>query len=250
MKASTIRNSLLVLSSAVVLVLLWKLLALAIGAEIILPAPEAVARDLIAAMQGAGFLAAVTGTVIRGLASFFVSCALGLIVGLLAGFSGTVYWLVQPLLTVVRSIPVMSVILLALIWFRADLVPVFVGFLMAFPIICGNVIAGIRSVDQELLEMAGIYRVPARRILFEVQLPSMVPFLSSGLSTAMGITWRVIIAAEVLSQPAAGLGTQMQMARIYLDTAHLFSLSAIILVIGFFFETLLRGIEGRFQGWR
>jgi NitT/TauT family transport system permease protein len=250
MTASSIRNSLLALASVAVLALLWKLAALAVGSEIILPSPEAVVRDLAGIMLSSGFWAAVGATLIRGLASFFISCLLGLAAGLLTGFSSTAYWLAQPLLTALRSTPVMSVILLALIWFRADLVPVFVGFLMAFPIVCGNVSTGIRNVDRQLLEMARIYRVPARRILFEVQLPSMAPFLIAGLSTAMGITWRVIVAAEVLSQPGAGLGTQMQLARDYLDTTRLFALTVVILAIGFLFESLLRVAENRLQDWR
>ncbi len=250
MTASTTRNSLLVLTSVVALALIWKLAALAVGLEIILPPPETVGRDLLVVLRSGSFWTAVEATVIRGLASFLISGLAGIAVGLLVGFSASAYWLLQPLLTVIRSTPVMSVILLALIWFRGDLMPVFVGFLMAFPIVCGNVIEGIRGVDRQLLEMARIYRIPARRLLFEVQLPSMAPFLMAGLSTAMGITWRAIIAAEVLSQPLQGLGTQMQTARLFLDTARLFTLTAAILVIGFCFESLLRVLESRFQEWR
>lgn len=250
MTVSTTRNSLLVLTSVIVLVLIWKLAAMAIGMEITLPPPEIVARDLLIIIRSSSFWTAVEATMIRGLTSFLISCLAGIAIGLLVGFSASAYWLLQPLLTVIRSAPVMSVILLALIWFRGDLVPVFVGFLMAFPIICGNVIEGVRSVDRQLLEMARIYRIPARRLLFEVQLPSMAPFLVAGLSTAMGITWRAIIAAEVLSQPLQGLGTQMQIARLFLDTARLFALTATILAIGFCFESLLRVFGSRFQEWR
>ena len=51
-------------------------------------------------------------------------------------------------------------IILALIWMRTSALPLFISFLMVFPILYTNVLAGIRSADRELLEMARVFRVP------------------------------------------------------------------------------------------
>lgn len=247
---STIRNSLVTVTSFLIMVLIWKFLSMLIGADIILPAPEVTARDLLNILQALDFWPIVGATVFRGLVGFLLSCLAGIAVGLAAGFSSLVYWLLQPYLTVIRTTPVMSIILLALIWFRTEMVPVFVAFLIAFPIICGNVIEGIRNVDRQLLEMARLYRVKGWRIVLELYLPSILPFIVAGASTAMAITWKVIVAAEILSQPPLGIGTQMQDARIYLNTARIFAWTAVIIGVSFLFESLMRAAENRLKAWR
>ncbi|MCR4400245.1 MAG: ABC transporter permease, partial [Syntrophomonadaceae bacterium] len=144
---STTRHSLATVSSVLVLILIWKLLSLMIGAEIILPAPESTVRDLLSVVRSPDFWPSVGATVARGLIGFLVSCLGGIAVGLLAGFNSLAFWMLQPLLTVIRSTPVMAVILLALIWFQTEMVPIFVSFLMAFPIMCSNTIEGIDVAD-------------------------------------------------------------------------------------------------------
>ncbi len=81
---------------------------------------------------------------------------------------------------------------------------------MSFPIICTNVIEGIKNIDIKLIEMAKIYKIKKYRIIREIYLPSMVPFLIAAISTSFGIGWKVVIAAEVLSQPKYAIGTSLQ----------------------------------------
>ncbi|ADI01800.1 MAG TPA: ABC transporter permease subunit [Syntrophothermus lipocalidus] len=246
---STIKNSLVTLGSIFFLFLVWKILSLVIGAEIILPAPETTMRDLVNAVRSAAFWQSVEATVYRGLAGFLVSCLAGAVTGFLAGFNSVVFWALQPFMTVIRTTPVMSFILLALIWFRTELVPIFVSFLIAFPIIFDNVVQGIKNVDRQLVEMARLFRVKPWRILFELYIPSILPFLAAGTSSAMGLTWKVIIAAEILSQPTFGIGTQMQNARIYLETARILSWTVVIVFISFVFESILATVERKLKTW-
>lgn len=247
---STTRNSLITLASVVFLLVIWKLIAVVIGADIIMPAPETTIRDFANIIKSPEFWPSVGATVLRGLAGFFISCILGLGVGIAAGLSSVVYWMVQPFLTIIRSTPVMAIILLALIWFNTELVPVFVSCLMGFPIICGNIIQGIKNVDIQLVQMAHIYQVKPWRIVLELYLPSLLPFFMGGASTAMGIIWKVIIAAEILSQPVLGIGTQMQTAKTYLETARVLSWTIAIIGVSFFFESLMHALDNKFRAWR
>ncbi len=246
---STIKNSLVTIGSIVFLILVWKLLSLVIGAEIILPAPETTMRDMAEAVQSPVFWHSVKATVYRGLAGFGLSLLAGIVFGLLAGFNHLAFWALQPFMTVIRTTPVMSFILLALIWFRTETVPVFVAFLIAFPIIFDSVVQGIRNVDRQLVEMARLFCVKPWRILFELYFPSILPFLAAGTSSAMGLTWKVIISAEILSQPFFGIGTQMQNARIYLETARILSWTVVIVFISFVFESILKAAQRKLKTW-
>lgn len=249
MTNSTIRNSQLTVLSILLMILAWYLLALSFGKEYILPTPAATVKELWVIITSAYFWPDVAATISRGLLGFFISLLLGVLLGLLAGFSKAVFWLLQPWVTVFRSTPVMSVIILAIIWFESDMVPVMVTLLMLFPIIYGNVVAGIRNADQGLLEMARMYKVKPWRIVGELYLPSILPYLLAGASTAMGIAWKVIIAAEILSQPTLAIGSRLMLAKINFATAQVFAWTVVTIVISFIFEYLLKALENNLKTW-
>jgi NitT/TauT family transport system permease protein len=249
MPNSTTKNRLLTLASILALLLVWKLLALFWHQELIMPSPELTLVKLWLVINSADFWPSVGATVGRGVLGFLISCVAGVVLGMIAGFSAPVYWLLQPWVTVIRTTPVMSIVILAIIWFQSDIVPIFVTFLMIFPIIYGNVVAGIKNIDKQLLEMARMYRVKPRRVISELYFPSILPYLMAGASSAMGITWKVIIAAEILSQPVYAIGTSLMLAKIYLETAQVMAWTVVAIVISFTSEYLLNVLENKLKTW-
>jgi NitT/TauT family transport system permease protein len=139
-----------------------------------------------------------------------------------------------------RATPVRAVILLAMIWFQSDGMPVFVGFLMCFPVLYGNVVEGIRSLDRDLLDMARVFRVRRPRILTSLYLPAILPYLVAGFSSTLGLSWKVVVAAEVLAQPVRALGSRLQDSRVMLDTAGVLAWTAVALLLAAATEGLLR----------
>jgi NitT/TauT family transport system permease protein len=227
-------------ASILALLALWKIASLFVGQEIILPAPERTFEEFFRLVVSDGFRADLLATVSRGVAGFLISLAAGLAVGSLAGTFRAFGVLMAPLLAVVRATPVMSVILLALIWFTSGTVPVFVAFLMAFPVVTTNVMEGFRSTDPRLLSMARSFRVSRARAFFEIRLPSLFPYLAAGANAALGLTWKVVVAAEVLSQPIHAIGTGLQDAKIDLDTAEVFAWTMAAVLLSAVSETLFR----------
>lgn len=230
MDSITKNKRILILSISVILVI-WKLSALYIGADIILPPPEKVLHSLFQVLSSEHFLKAIFATIIRGLSGFMISFFAGLFTGVLAGISEKFRLFISPFISIIRSTPVIAIILLALIWFHVDYVPVFVSFLMAYPIVTGNVTAGIYTVDKKLLEMADIYRIGLLKKVTEIYIPSIIPFIVSSISMSLGLIWKVVIAAEVLSQPKWGLGTSLNEAKAYLITEEVFAWTVIAILL-------------------
>ncbi len=249
MASSTTKNSLITSLSILAMIITWYLLALWFGKEYILPTPAQTALQMVQIISSGSFWPVVLATIGRGLLGFLISLGLGMVLGVAAGFSKLIFWLLQPWVTVVRSTPVMSVIILAIIWLHSDMVPVVVTILMLFPIIYGNVVAGIRNISSELLEMAHMYKVKPWRMVWELYLPSILPYLLAGASTAMGIAWKVIIAAEILSQPSRAVGTSLMIAKIDFNTAEVFAWTVVVIVISFFFEYILKALESSLNTW-
>ncbi len=240
------RNTVLVLSVLVYLGV-WELLSLLIGRSLILPGPAEVLRQTLGLLKSPGAWLHVGATSLRALGGFFLSLLLGILFGGAAGLSRRFQWFFDPLLITVRSIPVLSLILLAIIWFSTELVPLFICFLIAFPVIASSVAAGVREVDRDLLEVAAVYRKSRREVFRNITLPSMLPYLLSGLSTALGLTWKSVVAAEILSMPRRGLGTAMQTAQLQLDTAGLFAWTLVVVVLAGLSEVLIRRLGGRLR---
>ena len=155
----------------------------------------------------------------------------------------------MPLLTVVRSTPVASFIILALVWIKRDNVAIFIAFLMVLPILWGNVSRGIAECDRDLLEMAHVFRFSKKDMLRKVYLPSVRPYFFAGCSTALGLSWKAGVAAEVLSLPRHALGSELYYSKIYLETPTLFAVTLVVILLSVVLEFILRLILKKTAGW-
>jgi NitT/TauT family transport system permease protein len=205
------------------LLLAWEVASLAMGKEIILPSPARVLGAAIALYPSQRFLADLGATFLRGLAAFGLSAGLGLAAGLASGQKPIFGAALAPVLTAIRATPVLALVLIALLWFPAGFVPIFTAFLMAFPIMATSAAEGALAADPRLLEMARLFRVPRREVFFKLRLPSAAPHLLAGAKNALGLSWKVVVAGEILSQPAKALGSGMQESRLLLESASVFA---------------------------
>lgn len=229
----------------------WQIAAVLIKQPLLLPAPGDAVMQVAAMVKTGEFWRHLTATLSRGLFGFGLSLLLGLILGGAAGRKKAVAAFCRPIIILIRSTPVMSVIILALIWFPRDFVAIFVTFMMAFPIVVQNVIEGVHSIDPGLTEMVTVYRVRRGLRIKDFYLPSLAPFLAAGISGGLGITWKVLVAAEVLAYPKWGIGAQMDTARVYLQTDKVFAWTLIVVALGLCFDYLLDiFLKKPFAGWK
>lgn len=233
------------------LLLGWQLIASLIDKPLILPSPQIALTNLLLLVGTEEFWRHLAATLGRGLLAFGLSFGIALVFGIFAGRFRAMEALLRPLVVCLRSTPSMSFILLALLWFRGEKVSLFVITLVVLPLLIQNVIEGVRSIDSELLEMVTLYRVKKSRLLLKFYLPSILPFLAAGVSNGLGLTWKVSIAAEVLAYPAWGIGTQMDTARVYLQTEKVFAWTVAVIGIGLLFDYLTDYLLQRpFATWK
>jgi NitT/TauT family transport system permease protein len=250
MKISFTKKQILGFASVALMLAVWQVLAMYFDSDFIIPSPGKTFMTVATLFTDPDFISVVGMTIIRGLSGFFISAFLGMILGIIAGISPGFNAFLSPVLVTVRSVPVIAIILLALIWFSPGSVPVFIALLTMFPFICTNVIDGIRSIDRDIIEMARFYRISLSRIISEVYIPSIMPFIISGASSAMGIGWRAIIIGEVLSQPKYGIGTMMQAEQTFLNVDAVIAWTIIAVLISYGFEKLIRWGEHKIVVWK
>ena len=218
------------LLSKLILIGLWAFLSHLIDKEVILPSVRSTLVSLINIVKDPSFFSIILHSLIRSLFGFLFSLLLAISLGILSSVSKFIYSLLEPILNFLSSVPTMAIIILALIWLNNELVPMFVGFIMVFPILYQSVLKAIINIDRKIMEMASLYKVDRLSIIKDIYIPSIFINLSSVLTSALNINLKMVIAGEVLSQPKLGIGSNLQMEKMYLNTAGVFAWIIIILL--------------------
>ena len=153
--------------------------------------------------------------------------------------------LLSPLLTIIKSTPVASFIILLLIWIGRDALPSVIVLLMVLPVVWGNVCAGIRTTDPLLLRTAKVFGFSRWRTLRRVYVPWVMPHFLSACRTSLGLAWKSGIAAEVLTVPALSIGKMLYESKLYWEVQDLFAWTVMVILCSLVIEKVLMAAIGR-----
>ena len=217
---------------------------MAVGRSIILPSPEETAVEVVRIVLSPTFPSVFGATMIRVVVSFALSLGASLVTGIAAGLCRPVEDILRAPITVTRSVPTMGVILLSLIWLDSEGAPLLVSALVTVPIMYAAVVGAIRSIDRGLEEMHEVFRIPFFQRLLHFYLPSVAPHLRTGMAAALGLTVKVMIAAEVLSQPRMGIGTMFQIERARINTPGVFAWCVVVIILAGALDAALAKASG------
>lgn len=239
-KSATPRFTPLIQIAAVVFWLaLWQLGASAVGTEVLLPSPLQVIRRLFYLIREEDFLLSVAYSMCRIMAGYLLAVIIGCAVGGLCEKSRAAQILLSPVLSVITSTPVASVIILTLVWIGRDLVPSFIVMLIVIPVVAAHTRAGLGGISPELVSLCKIYSLPRMTVIRKLYLPSMLPDISAGLSTALGLAWKSGVAAEVLAVPLHSIGAHVYQSKLYLETTDLFAWTVTVVLLSMLISKLL-----------
>ena len=243
--SAALRKTLRTLAVVLFWLLIWQLAAALVGQELLLPSPLRVARELLRLAGGAEFWLTVAQSIRRVLTGIASAVLLGILLALLTHKSALLRALLSPVMTLVKSTPVASFIVLALVWIGRDSVPVFITALMVLPVVWANMTAALAQVDPQLTEMARVFAMPRGRVLRRVTVPSVLPAFRAALSSALGLGWKAGIAAEVLTVPKYAVGRMIYEAKLYLETTELFAWTVTVVLLSLVIERLLLRLVSR-----
>jgi len=110
--------------------------------------------------------------------------------------------------------------------------------LMSLPVMISSVETGIKNTDKSLVSCCRSYRFSLGKMIRHLYLPSCKPYFFSGALAAFGLSWKVVAAGEVISLPQRSAGTLLQSAKVHLETAQVFSITLVLVVLSFLLENI------------
>ncbi len=250
----------------VLLLILWEAGSrFGLFSEVLLPSPTAVAikwwsyllpmqpqeagQSYLAWLFSGELLHDAYSSLYRVIAGFLIGAGLALPLGLLMGASPRIYELFNPLMQILRPIPPIAYIPLAILWFGLGNPPSF--FLIAigafFPVLM-NTIAGVRQVDGIYLRAARNLGVNQWTMFTRVILPAATPYILAGVRIGIGTAFIVVIVSEMIAVND-GLGFRILEAREFMWSDKIIAGMITIGLLGLFIDTAVSRLNNHLLRW-
>ena len=233
-----------------ILIGVWWLIALTLP-HYIVPGPPRV-LEAFRVIIGNGDLWLNLGiTLGRVGAGFALAVLVGVPLGIVLGAVRSVGEFFEPVLPVLNTVSSAIWAIFAIIWFGiSNATTVFVVFMTALPLIITNVWQGTKSVNADFIELAHTLRMPGRKVMTKIYLPTILPYFFSGARLAFAFGWRVSLVAETLGA-SSGVGYRLRQAADLIQTDQVFAWTITLVAMMALIEMgILRPLENHLFRWK
>lgn len=237
------RKYLVGLMSVGLIILLWTIYARSIDNPYILPGPISTIEYLSTLLAELETYKTIITTLFRLLIAFTLSLSLAVILGVFAGNKEIVDEFLHPITSMLRSLPIASIIIIIVIIFGNQTSLYIITFLMIFPICYEATKAGVQNIDQSIKDALALEGLAKWKLILFVQLPLALPFIYTAITQSLGLGFKVIVMAEFISQSKSGIGRALKDGSISIDYQAVFAWTFIIIFIVIIFEFILNFIK-------
>ncbi len=231
------------LAAIIFWLLIWHIVSITVSLQIVLPTPISVLEKLLELAATVKFWTAICFSFIKIIAGIGIGIVLALVISVLTAKVNTFNALFSVPLNVIKSTPVASFIIMALVWIKSGYIATFVTAVMVLPIVWSNMHEGIISVDKKSIEVGKCYNFTFKKNLRYIYVPHLRPFFNASLTSAAGLGWKAGIAAEVIASPKDAIGAYLNDAKVYLETEEMFAWTVAIIVLSALIQFLIKALS-------
>lgn len=235
MKKRSDNNILWAIVSIIFWILVWTLAAVLIKNKLLMPSPLDTVIRLASLLKSWNFWSVSLYSLLRIVLGTVTGIIAGIVLAVLSALFLPADKILTPFISVIRSTPVASFIILVMLWIKSFL-PSFISFLMVVPIVYSNTLTGMKSIDYSYLRMSRQFGLSPWISIKRIYVPSLIPFLKPAISNALGLSWKAGIAAEVLSFFPKSIGRQLSQAKNELETTDLFAWTLTVIILSVILE--------------
>jgi sulfonate transport system permease protein len=186
----------------------------------------------------------------RVAAGFAAGALAGLAIAIVAGLSRPGETAIDPLMQMLRTLPLFGLIPVFIVWFGIGETPklMLIAIGTAIPLYL-NTFSGIRNVDARLAELGQVLRLSRTELIKDIVLPGALPQVLVGLRQSLGVAWLALVVAEQVNANA-GLGFMISQATQFLRNDVIFVALLVYCLLGLITDALVRLVERRALVWR
>jgi NitT/TauT family transport system permease protein len=229
---------------------IWWLFSLSVP-HYILPGPPRVWQALTLIAANGDLWSNLVITLWRVTVGFVIAALVSLPLGIFLGANKRAGEFFEPVIPVMNTVSSAIWAIFAIIWFGiSNATTIFVVFMTAMPLIITNVWQGTRTVNAEFIELAQVLRMPKRKVMTKIYLPTILPYFFSGARLAFGFGWRVSLVAETIGA-SSGVGYRLRQAADLIQTDQVFAWTLTLVVMMATLEMgLLKPLENHLFRWK
>jgi len=242
-------NLLYPLATIALVFIVWAIAAASVHEQLIIPSIGSTFTEFFNILAKATFYKAVGITLSGVILSFIYAVLSAIAFGLASAVFPVFRKIFAPIASVLRSVPTMSLILLTVIWLDPKGTPIFVGFVIAFPLLYDNIYSALINIDKDLIEVAKSYNLSLKDKVLSVYLPASAPAFFDGAKSALSLAVKIVISAEVIAQTKGSIGMAMQYSKASLETARLLAWTVAAVILSVLLELAVGAIKRLVVRW-
>jgi sulfonate transport system permease protein len=230
------------------LVLLWWMASRTLGDQV--PAPAHVLRTGSELVRSGELFQAVAASLQRVAIGLVLGVVAGIILALLAGLFRIGEDLIDAPVNILRALPALALVPLAILWFGIGELPkvLLIAWATCFPVYL-NTLGGIRAVDRAYQELAHALELGRWTVVRRVVFPGALPGFLAGLRFSLTLGWLVLVVSEQINA-SSGIGQLMTDARQFFRTDVIFVCLVVYGLLGWLSDRFVRALERHLLSWR
>jgi len=234
-----------------IVLVIWEMAArLNWVSESMLPAPTAIAAAFARLAASGELFIHLKASLARAAGGFLIGGAAGLLTGIFTGLGRWVERTLDPSLQMLRTVPLMAVIPLFILWFGVGELSkwLLISFGSFFSLYFHTYL-GVRNIDVKLYDVSRTLQYSKWQLLSKLILPSALPNILLGIRLAAGASWLLLAIAEMMGA-SSGVGYMLQDARVYAQTDVVFVGIILFALVGKLSDSGVKFLEKRWLHWQ
>lgn len=217
----------------------WEGIYLLVDKNFLLASPVAVAINFFNLLTKKATYHVMLMSVVRVLIGFAAAIIVGVLFAFVSFKFSKIKPLIETLFKIIKLSPIVSFIILALVYIPNWIIVPFIAFLSVTPVFYYSTYQSLKNVDKKMIQMARMYDFTPWQKLKYIYINSGRKAFIGAIETGIGFAFKSGITAEVLVLPKASLGMMLYTSKIYLDGLNLTSYTILLIILAVIVEKLV-----------
>ena len=242
-----IKKTAITLGTVLVWLAVWEIAAQIVDHVYFLPSVGQTLNSLLSIISSKGFFKRIIFTLLRVISGLVIGIIAGATLAALSYRFPIVKAILSPIISVIKSTPVASLIIIVWVLMDGNSLAVLIAFMMVMPIIWQNLLDGFDSISKDLSELCDAFGFSFIKRFKLLIFPALMKYFIPAIITATGLAWKSEIAAEIIVNTITSIGQSINEAKSNFDTPTVFAWTLIVIIFSITLEKITKSLLNRYK---